>query len=126
MNQRHLLSSALASVVALGLASPAAAHMEGGMKGKEKCYGVAKAGENSCSNLAGTHACAGEAPSDNLPDEWKLVPKGSCAKMGGMSEKQATAAFAKAKAKSEASPKGVKGAKGEQAPPPAEGASTAK
>jgi len=74
--------------------------MEGGMKGKEKCYGVAKAGENSCSNLSGTHACAGEAQANNLPEEWKLVPKGSCAKLGGMSEKKAAAALAKAKAAS--------------------------
>lgn len=98
MNQRQLLSSALASVMALGLAHPAAAHMEKGAKDKDKCYGVAKTGENSCSNLSGTHACAGEAQTDNSPEEWKLVPKGTCAKLGGMSEKQAVAAFKKAKA----------------------------
>lgn len=98
MNQRQLLSSALASVVALGLAQPAAAHMEMGAKGKDKCYGVAKAGENSCGNLSGTHACGGEAQTDNSPEEWKLVPKGTCAKLGGMNEKQAIAAFKKAKA----------------------------
>lgn len=95
MNQRQLLSCALASVAALGLTQPASAHMEAG-KGKEKCYGVAKAGENSCSNLSGTHACAGEAQSDNEPGEWTLVPKGTCAKLGGMSEKQAVAAIKKA------------------------------
>jgi len=94
---RQLLSSALASVVALGLLPPAAAHMEGGVKGKEKCYGVAKAGENACSNLSGTHGCAGAAEVDHSPEEWKLVPTGSCAKLGGLNEKQARAAHAKAK-----------------------------
>jgi uncharacterized membrane protein len=102
MNQRQLLSSALASVMALGLTQPAAAHMEKGAKGKEKCYGVAKAGENSCSNLSGTHGCAGEAQADNSPEEWKLVPKGTCAKLGGMSEKQAVAAFEKTAQKGKA------------------------
>jgi uncharacterized membrane protein len=98
MNQRQLLSAALASVVALGLVQPAAAHMEKGAKVKEKCYGIAKAGENSCSNLSGTHACGGEAQVDNSPEEWKLVPKGTCAKLGGLREKQAEAAFRKARA----------------------------
>jgi len=102
MNQRRILSSALASVVALGLVAPAAAtpgehpHAHGSVKGKEACYGVAKAGENHCANLSGTHSCAGSATSDNSPEEWKMVPKGTCAKLGGMNEAQARAAFAKA------------------------------
>lgn len=99
MSGRHgrRLSSALAAVTALGLVSPqASAHMEGGAKGQDKCYGVAKAGQNSCSNLSGTHSCAGEAAADRLPDEWTLVPKGTCAKLGGMTEKQARAAWIRA------------------------------
>ncbi|MGC4061659.1 MAG: DUF2282 domain-containing protein [Aquabacterium sp.] len=95
MNQRQLMSSALASVLALGLAQSASAHEES-VKGKEKCFGIVKAGENSCANLSGTHSCAGEAKSDNSPVEWKLVPKGTCAKLGGMSAEQAKAALAKA------------------------------
>jgi uncharacterized membrane protein len=113
MNSRQLLSSALATVVALGLTQPVAAHMEKGAKGKDKCYGVAKVGENSCTNLSGTHGCAGEADTDNSPEEWKLVPKGTCAKLGGMNEKQATAAFAKAKAATAIQPT----PKGEATPP---------
>jgi uncharacterized membrane protein len=101
MNTRQVLNAALASALALGLIPVAAqAHdmndtMAAG-KGKEKCFGIAKAGENSCANLSGTHSCAGEAATDKSPDEFKLVPKGTCAKLGGMNAEQAKAALAKA------------------------------
>ncbi|MFT3856134.1 MAG: DUF2282 domain-containing protein [Aquabacterium sp.] len=100
MSGRHgrRLGSALPAVTAMGLVSPgASAHMEGGAKGQDKCYGVAKAGQNSCSNLSGTHSCAGEAAADHLHDEWTLVPKGTCAKLGGMTEKRARAAWLRAR-----------------------------
>jgi len=99
MNANPLLSSALASVLALGLASTAHASSHEAGKGKEKCFGIVKAGQNSCANLSGTHSCAGSATVDNSPEEWKLVAKGTCAKMGGMSEADAKAAFAKSQAK---------------------------
>ncbi|MGH6647726.1 BufA1 family periplasmic bufferin-type metallophore [Aquabacterium sp.] len=94
MNQRHLLSSALASVMALGLVSQASAEM-GAEKGKEKCFGVAKAGENSCANLSGSHSCAGQSTKDKSAEEWKLVAKGTCAKLGGLSAEEAKVALAK-------------------------------
>ncbi|TAK93089.1 MAG: DUF2282 domain-containing protein [Aquabacterium sp.] len=96
MNQRQLLSSALASVLALSAVTAAQAHDEAAPKDKEKCYGIVKAGQNHCANLSGTHSCAGEAKTDNAPAEWKLVAKGTCAKMGGMNADQAKAALAKA------------------------------
>lgn len=99
MNQRQLLSSALASVLALSAATAAQAHDEAAPKDKEKCYGIVKAGQNHCANLSGTHSCAGEAKADNAPAEWKLVAKGTCAKMGGMNADQAKAALAKADTK---------------------------
>ena len=82
MNQRLIASSALASVLALGLLSGAnAADEKAGSK--EKCYGIAKAGQNDCANLSGTHSCAGQNKVDNGVDEWRYVAKGSCVKMGG-------------------------------------------
>lgn len=81
MNQRLIASSALASILALGLAGTAAAQ-EGG---KEKCYGVAKAGQNDCANLSGSHSCAGQSKTDNDAVEWKFVAKGTCASLGGLS-----------------------------------------
>ena len=79
MNQGLIVSSALASVLALGLIGQAGAQEAG----KEKCYGIAKAGQNDCANPSGTHSCAGQAKTDNAPGEWKYTPKGTCEKSGG-------------------------------------------
>lgn len=80
MNQRLIASSALASILALGVLGTAAAEDSG----KEKCYGIAKAGQNDCSNLSGTHSCAAQSKDDMSPAEWKYVAKGTCASLGGM------------------------------------------
>ena len=45
--------------------------------GKERCYGVAKAGENDCKAGPGT-TCAGSSTVDYQGNAWKLVPKGTC------------------------------------------------
>ncbi|HEX5371213.1 MAG TPA: DUF2282 domain-containing protein [Aquabacterium sp.] len=87
------LSAALATVMALGLTTGARAHDVDAPAGKEKCYGAVKAGQNSCANLTGTHACAGLATRDKDPAEWTLVPKGSCHKLGGLDIDQARAAI---------------------------------
>ncbi|TDM09199.1 MAG: hypothetical protein C4K60_07790 [Ideonella sp. MAG2] len=88
MNQRQIVSSALATALALGMGA-ASAHAQD--KGKEKCYGIAKAGANDCANLAGTHSCAGQAKVDNDPGEWKFVAKGTCKDMKGMTADEAKA-----------------------------------
>jgi uncharacterized membrane protein len=85
MNQRLIVSSALASVLALGLAGNAAAQD----KAKEKCYGVAKAGQNDCADLSGSHSCAGQTKADKAAGDWKYVAKGTCKDMGGMSAEEA-------------------------------------
>ncbi|MBE5074422.1 DUF2282 domain-containing protein [Erythrobacteraceae bacterium E2-1 Yellow Sea] len=43
----------------------------------EKCYGVAKAGQNDCAAGPGT-SCAGTSTRDYQGDAWKLVKTGSC------------------------------------------------
>jgi uncharacterized membrane protein len=70
---------ALAAVFAL---SAGAAMARDDMKtdkkaGMEKCYGVAKAGQNDCKAGAGT-SCAGTSKVDYQGDAWKKVPKGTC------------------------------------------------
>jgi uncharacterized membrane protein len=85
MNHRLILSSALASVMALGLAGQAAAQD----KEKEKCFGIAKAGQNDCANLSGTHSCAGQSKVDNDAGDWKYVAKGTCTTMKGLSADEA-------------------------------------
>ncbi len=95
MTQRRIVTTAIASAFALGLLGAAQAQtMPAQTKDKEKCYGIAKAGQNDCANLAGTHSCAGQSKVDNDPGEWKYVAKGTCKDMKGM-----TADEAKKKAK---------------------------
>ena len=93
MNHRLVASTALASVLAMGLIG--AAQAQDGAKDKEKCYGVAKAGANDCANLSGSHSCAGQNKTAMAPDEWNYVAKGTCAKMGGKTLEEAKAAIAK-------------------------------
>jgi uncharacterized membrane protein len=93
MNQNHTISAALASLLALGLLSGASAHAAD--SSKDKCYGIAKAGANDCSNLSGTHSCAGQATLDKDLGEWKYVAKGTCKELGGKSAEEAKASLKK-------------------------------
>jgi uncharacterized membrane protein len=91
MNQRPLITaSALAAVLSLGAMTQAHAQDAG----KEKCYGIAKAGQNDCANLSGTHSCAGQTKDGMSPADWKYVAKGSCKSMGGLSADEAKAKVA--------------------------------
>jgi uncharacterized membrane protein len=76
----NTLTLAAAVAGAVSMASTASA------AGKEKCYGVSKAGENGCANISGTHSCAGQSTVAFDNGEWKLVAEGSCVKMGGSLE----------------------------------------
>jgi uncharacterized membrane protein len=95
MNTRQIVTSALASAFALGLAGNAAAQdktkemTKDSAKNKEKCYGISKAGQNDCANTAGTHSCAGQSKADNSPEDWKYVAAGTCKEMKGMTEAEA-------------------------------------
>ena len=78
MNKRVIASSTLVSVLALALGQ---VHAADSKPAQEKCFGVAKAGQNDCA--AGSHSCAGQTKVDNAADDWKYVAKGTCEKMGG-------------------------------------------
>lgn len=88
MSNKLLVSAALAAVISAGVVAPAA---EAGKK--EKCYGIALAAQNDCGNLAGTHSCAGQSTVDNDKGEWKLVEKGTCSTLGGLSKAEAKALY---------------------------------
>ena len=81
MNQQTLIRAALAGMIALGAAGAVSAQDKPGAK--EKCYGIAKAGQNDCANASGTHSCAGQSKMDMDAGEWKYAAKGTCEKMGG-------------------------------------------
>ncbi|GLS15744.1 MULTISPECIES: BufA1 family periplasmic bufferin-type metallophore [Hydrogenophaga] len=92
MNQRQLIAAAAVSLASLSVLSTAALAQN---TAKEKCYGVAKAGQNDCANLAGTHSCAGQAKMDNDKGDWKYVAAGTCQQMGGMTADDAKMAMPK-------------------------------
>ncbi|MEC5162975.1 MULTISPECIES: BufA1 family periplasmic bufferin-type metallophore [unclassified Janthinobacterium] len=82
MNKRQaLIAAALATVCAAGVGSATAAASATG--DKEKCFGVAKAGQNDCAPSNGSHSCAGQGKTDMAATEWKYVAKGTCEKAGG-------------------------------------------
>jgi len=83
MNKKLIASAALVAALNVAASFPAAA------AGKEKCYGIAEAGQNDCGNLAGTHSCAGQSTKDKDIGEWKLVAKGTCKSLGGFDKKEA-------------------------------------
>ena len=78
MTQRAMIAATAAAVMSLSLVAMPAAAQE-----KEKCYGIAKAGQNDCANASGTHSCAGQSKVDMDKGEWKYVAKGTCEKMKG-------------------------------------------
>lgn len=85
MKRRALTTAMLATVVASSLSNiqPVFA------AGKEKCYGIAKAGQNHCANLAGTHSCAAQSTVDYDIGEYKVVEAGTCKSLGGYSQDEA-------------------------------------
>ena len=92
MNQRAMIAAAATSLMSLTvLSTPAMAQSSG----KEKCYGIAKAGQNDCASLSGTHSCAGQSKVDKDKTSWKYVATGTCKQMGGLSADEAKAATKK-------------------------------
>lgn len=85
MNKRQLLLAATVASLCLAGANPALAAGD-----KEKCYGIAKAGQNDCATADGSHSCAGQAKEDKSPNEWKYVAKGTCEKSGGKTKPAAS------------------------------------
>ena len=82
-NKKLLLTAAAVMATAGTVALNNAGDVEAGKKSKEKCYGVAKAGMNDCGSLDGAHSCAGQAKTDNDPNEWVYLPEGICDKLAG-------------------------------------------
>lgn len=77
---KTIMNTALAGVLALGLASVSSSAIAG-KPGFEKCQGVAKAGMNDCGTSK--HSCAGQAKADGDAEEWVYLPEGTCNKIVG-------------------------------------------
>ncbi len=81
MEKQKILSLAIGSLLALGLAGNASAAEK--KVEMEKCFGIAKAGMNDCSSNKSAHSCAGQANKNNDPMDFVAVPKGTCDKIAG-------------------------------------------
>ncbi len=75
MNARAPVAAAIALSIA-ALASTAHATNPA----KEKCYGVSLAGQNDCAAGPGS-SCAGTSKANYQGNSWRLVDKGTCAKI---------------------------------------------
>lgn len=90
MNQRAMIAATAAAVMSLSMVAPATAAQE-----KEKCFGIAKAGQNDCASISGAHSCAGQSKVDMDKTEWKYVAKGTCKDLKGLTAEEAKAAAKK-------------------------------
>jgi uncharacterized membrane protein len=81
INRRHaVIATAISGALALAAALEQSAAAADGAA-KEKCYGIAQAGQNDCA--ANGHSCAGQSTSAANGAEWKYVPQGTCERLGG-------------------------------------------
>lgn len=79
-SKRKLLAAAASTAFALGaLATTGTAAAQD--QQMEKCYGVVKAGKNDCAGPG--HSCQGQASTDADPNEFILVPAGTCERLTG-------------------------------------------
>jgi uncharacterized membrane protein len=86
MKTSHLL---IASAVAAALTLPYASPSQAGPAPKpkfqsEKCFGIAKAGQNDCQTA--NSSCAGTSKRDQQGDAWIYMPTGACDKVVGGSK----------------------------------------
>ena len=81
MKKSNLL---IASAVAAALTMPFVSIAQGGPAPTpkfqaEKCFGIAKAGENDCQTA--NSSCAGTSRRDAQGDAWIYLPAGTCGKL---------------------------------------------
>lgn len=73
--------AAFAASIALASAADAQVNVPKPSYKFEKCYGVAKAGQNDC--FSAGNACGATSKVDNERDAWIYVPAGTCKKITG-------------------------------------------
>lgn len=79
MSKQNLIAAtAITGIIALGATLASAPATAGS---REKCYGVAAAGQNDCAT--NNSSCAGTSKTDNQGDAFIAIPKGLCSKLTG-------------------------------------------
>jgi uncharacterized membrane protein len=84
MNTRDAVNAGLLLAVAGAMIAAVAASVRHGGEGaveRERCYGIARAGQNDCANAV--HSCAKQGNADSDFREWLAVPKGTCERLAG-------------------------------------------
>jgi len=77
-NKNLAAATAITGIIALGATLASAPALAGS---KERCYGVAAAGQNDCATK--NSSCAGTSKTDNQSDAFLALPKGLCSKLAG-------------------------------------------
>jgi uncharacterized membrane protein len=77
MTNRRMFNSAILAAAVAAVATTVALAPVAEAASKEKCFGVAKKGQNDCAAGAGT-TCAGTSTVDYQRNAWKFVKKGTC------------------------------------------------
>jgi uncharacterized membrane protein len=80
ISKRALISSAIATAVAMGTMA-ASAQDSGDKMAMEKCYGVVAAGKNDCAGNG--HACQGQSKMSGDGGEFIALPAGVCERLEG-------------------------------------------
>ena len=82
--EQLMMRSAIASILAVGMMAASTGQVLAANKpAMEKCFGIAKAGQNDCSSKGASHACAGQSSKDADKKSFLVIPKGSCNKIVG-------------------------------------------
>jgi len=84
MKHGDAIRAAIAALLTLGTLN--AADVQAAETKQEKCFGIAKAGQNDCATSKTPHSCASLSKFDNDPQDFKYVPAGTCDKVGGTKE----------------------------------------
>ena len=82
MNRDQLVRAAIAGAIFSGTVASSTAFAQD-MKNMEKCWGVAKAGQNDCGSNKTSHSCAGQSKKDYDVNDFKAVKTGTCVQIGG-------------------------------------------
>ena len=72
-----IVTTAMVAAIGAATITPVSA---AGSSTMEKCFGIAKAGQNDCAAGPGT-SCQGTSTIDGQGNAWLLVPTGSCEKL---------------------------------------------
>ena len=84
MNTRDAINAGVLLAVAGAMVAAVAVSVRHGDSAsieRERCYGVARVGQNDCANAV--HSCAKQAKADTGKREWIAVPKGTCLRLAG-------------------------------------------